>query len=86
MPLPPTIKQGILSEIVRKILLEHYSKFQMRLTTKDFTTGWKRLELRMVAGCTISLVLFFIVKEAILKATNQFTIVKKKKLKKFMNR
>ena len=70
---------------VRKMIMEYYDRFQMRFTTNDFTTDWQRLEVGIAAGCTISVVLFILAMEMILKSTNTKMITMKPTLKAFMD-
>ena len=72
-------------EEVRKMIMLYYDKFLMRFTTNDFTTDFQRLEVGIAAGCTISVVLFVLVMEMILKSTNVEVSVMNKKLKAFMD-
>ena len=46
----------------------YYDRFRMRFTASMFTTEWQRLEVGVVAGCTISVILFVLVMEMILRA------------------
>ena len=55
-------------EEVRKMVRKYYDLFIMRFTTGKFTTEWQRLEVGIAAGCTISVILFVLVMEMILKA------------------
>ena len=47
---------------------KYYDLFKMRFTTGTFTTEWQRLEVGIAAGCTISVILFVLVMEMLLKA------------------
>ena len=47
---------------------KYYDMFKMRFTTGTFTTDWQRLEVGIAAGCTISVILFVLVMEMLLKA------------------
>ena len=72
---------------VQDILQKYYDSFMMRFTTKTFTTEWARLEVGIAAGCSISVVLFILVMELILQATDtseEVTLVKNGK-KAFMD-
>ena len=55
-------------EQVRAMVRKYYDLFKMRFTTGAFTTEWQRLEVGIAAGCTISVILFVLVMEMILKA------------------
>ena len=43
-------------------------KLKIRFTTGPFTTNWQRLEVGIAGGCTISVILFVLVMEMLLKA------------------
>ena len=55
-------------EPVRMMVRKYYDLFKMRFTTGSFTTDWQRLEVGIAAGCTISVILFVLVMEMLLKA------------------
>ena len=72
---------------VQVILQKYYDSFLMRFTTESFTTDWARLEVGIAAGCSISVILFILVMEIILQATDtseEITLVKNGK-KAFMD-
>ena len=54
---------------VQNFILQYYNQFCMRFTTKEFTTNWQRLEVGIAAGCTVSVVLFVLVMEMLLRST-----------------
>ena len=60
-------------------------RFQMRFTAGNFTTYWQRLEVRIVAECTVSVVLVVFVMEMLLKSTDVKVKVMKPRLKAFMD-
>ena len=66
---------------LQEIIMSYYNNFQMRFTTGTFTTDWQRLDKEISAGCTISVVLFILVMETMLKSV----VVMKPTLKAFMN-
>ena len=70
---------------VQDLLMSYYDNFVMRFSTGEFTTGWQRLEVGIAAGCTISVVLFVLVMEMILKSTSTEDLVIKAPLKAFMD-
>ena len=47
----------------------YFDGFRMLFTTKDFTTNWTRLEVRIAMGYTVSPVLFVLSMQLLLKAT-----------------
>ena len=70
---------------VQELLMEYYDNFVMRFSTGSFTTGWQRLEVGIAAGCTISVILFVLVMEMILKSTCTEGLVVKTPFKAFMD-
>ena len=56
-------------EPVQAMLMQYYDNFRMRFTTDGFTTDLQRLEVGIAAGCTISVILFVLVMEIILRST-----------------
>ena len=55
---------------VQKLLMTYYDKFIMRFSTGEITTDWQRLEIGVAAGCTISVIVFLLCMELILRGTN----------------
>ena len=53
---------------VRRLVRKYYDQFKMRFTTGSFTTEWQKLEVGIAAGCTISVILFVLVMEMLLKS------------------
>jgi hypothetical protein len=72
-------------EVIQRMMMEYYDNFVMRFTTGKFTTDWQRLEVGIAAGCTISVVLFVLVMEMILKSTETKDEEIKIQLKGFMD-
>ena len=48
------------------IVQEYYHKFDMRFSTKSFTTEWQSLDVGIPMGCAISLPLFVLVMEMVI--------------------
>ena len=69
---------------LQEMIMSYYNNFQMRFTTGTFTTDCQRLEKGIAAGCTISVVLFILVMEMILKLADIEVVVMKPTLKAFM--
>ena len=65
--------------------MRYYQGFRMRFSADNFTTDWQRLEVGIAAGCTISVVLFVLVMEMLLKAANTSITLMKPNLKAFMD-
>ncbi|KAL9964680.1 hypothetical protein ACROYT_G028355 [Oculina patagonica] len=72
-------------EPVKAMLMQYYNKFRMRFTTDGFTTNWQRLEVGIAAGCTISVILFVLVMEMILKSTKADIALLRTPLRAFMD-
>ena len=70
---------------LQEMIMSYYNNFQMRFTTATFTTDWQRLEKGITAGCTISVVLFILVMEMMLKSADIEVVVMKPTLKAFMD-
>ena len=72
-------------QAIQDLLMDYYDNFVMRFSTGTFTTEWQRLEVGIAAGCTISVILFVLVMEMILKSTDVEGLVVKAPLKAFMD-
>ena len=70
---------------VQNMMMDYYNHFQMRYTTKDFTTDWQRLEIGIAAGCTISVIWFVLVMEMFLKSTDTSDVVVNVPIRAFMD-
>ena len=55
---------------IQELLMTYYDKFIMRFSTDEFTTDWQRLEIGVAAGCTVSVIVFLLCMELILRGTN----------------
>ena len=55
---------------VIEIIKSYYSKFQMRFTTRQYTTAWQPLRVGIPMGCAISPLLFVMAMEMILRSTS----------------
>ena len=53
---------------VTDLTMEHLGSLQMRFTVGKVTTGWQRLEKGIMAGCTVSVILFVAAMNMLLKA------------------
>ena len=72
-------------QAIQDLLMDYYDNFVMRFSTGTFTTEWQRLEVGIAAGCTISVILFVLVMEMILKSTDVEGLIVKAPLKAFMD-
>jgi len=54
-----------------KIIMNYFSRIQLRFSTADFTTSWIDLEKGIVTGCTISVILFVMGMNLIIKAASR---------------
>ncbi|KAK3797908.1 hypothetical protein RRG08_020645 [Elysia crispata] len=58
----------------KQVMLDDYfSGFQMRFSTYSYSTDWISLEIEIAIGCAISLILFVMAMEVILKAAEDST-------------
>ena len=57
----------------RKLIMNYFSNIHLRFSTKNFTTSWIALEKGIVTGCTISVILFVMGMNMILKAAERET-------------
>ena len=55
-------------EGICKMLETYFNGFQMRFTTKEYTTDWARLEVGIAMGCTVSPILFVMAMQVLLRA------------------
>lgn len=58
---------------VKSLVSSYYSNLLLRFSTKEFTTEWIRVERGIVTGCTISVILFVLGMNLILKAAEEET-------------
>ena len=70
---------------LQEMIISYSNNFQIRFTTGTFTTNWRRLEKEIAAGCTISVVLFILVMETMLKSADIEVVVIKPTLKAFID-
>ena len=50
---------------------DYFDHILLRFTVKDFTTAWQRLEVEIVTGCTISVILFSVAMNMIVKSVEK---------------
>ena len=55
--------------VVVNLIRAHFQDIRLCLSTAGFTTGWQRLEIVIMAGCTISLLAFTMPMEMIIRAS-----------------
>ena len=72
-------------EEVQRMLMAYYNNFKMRFTTSDYTTDWQSLEVGIAAGCTVSVILFVLVMEMMLKSTDCQNTLVRTPLRAFMD-
>lgn len=63
---------------VTDLILDYYSSFRMRITSGSTVSDWHRLEKGIITGCTISIILFtlnmnMVVKSAEVECQGQMT-------------
>ena len=57
------------SEIVVNLVKAHFQDIRMCASVAELTTGWQRLEIRIMAGCTVSPLAFTMAMEVIIRAS-----------------
>lgn len=57
--------------LVRDLILDYYSDFSVRVSARSVTTQWHRLEVGIITGCTISVILFVLVMNTLVKSAGQ---------------
>jgi hypothetical protein len=58
---------------IKMLIRSFYSNVRLRFNTPDFTTDWIKVERGIVTGCTVSVILFVLGMNLILKAAEQET-------------
>jgi len=58
---------------IKMLIRSYYSNVRLRFSTPDFTTVWINVERGIVTGCTVSVILFVLGMNLILKAAEQET-------------
>ncbi|RXN04375.1 reverse transcriptase [Labeo rohita] len=53
---------------VKGFILDYYSKFSLRVSSGQLTTDWHQLEVGIITGCTISVTLFALAMNMMVKA------------------
>lgn len=53
---------------VSDLILDYYVNFKLRVTTGSGTSDWHRLEKGIITGCTISVILFALAMNMIVKS------------------
>ena len=56
---------------LQKLLQCYFDKFNMCFTCGNFTTDWQSLEVGIVTGCTISVILFSVVTNLLIKSAEK---------------
>ncbi len=55
-------------ESIRKLILDYYNSFRLRVSSGTATSAWQRLEKGIITGCTISVPLFTLAFNMIVKS------------------
>ena len=76
-------KDNVIS--LKNKLMQYNISFCIRFSSDKFTTEWQRLEVRIAAGCTISIILFILVIEMILRSSTEETTLMTPSMKAFMD-
>ncbi|XP_060083178.1 uncharacterized protein LOC132562453 [Ylistrum balloti] len=58
---------------IQKIVKSYFSNIRLRFTVREITTSWQALEKDIVTGCTISVILFVMGMNLIIKAADRET-------------
>ncbi|XP_060082190.1 uncharacterized protein LOC132561508 [Ylistrum balloti] len=58
---------------IQKIVKSYFSNIRLRFTVREITTSWQTLEKGIVTGCTISVILFVMGMNLIIKAADRET-------------
>ncbi|TWW66935.1 hypothetical protein D4764_20G0009670 [Takifugu flavidus] len=53
---------------IKDLILDYYNNFSLRVTSGSVTSDWHRLEKGIITGCTISVVLFVLAMNMVVKA------------------
>ncbi|XP_059199347.1 uncharacterized protein LOC131979398 [Centropristis striata] len=53
---------------VKHLILDYYSKFSLRVSSGEMTSDWHQLEVGIITGCTISVTLFALAMNMLVKA------------------
>ena len=69
-----------LPEELCKLIPNHLNKLHMRFTVGQYTTKWQRLEKGIMAGCTISVMVFIMAMNLIIKEENKSAEALKEKM------
>ena len=56
---------------LREMIMDYYSNFHIRFSTKDFTTALQELEIGIITGCTLSVILFCGAMNLVVKSTEK---------------
>ncbi|XP_069125457.1 uncharacterized protein [Argopecten irradians] len=62
-----------ITEHFRRLIKSYFSGIHLRFTTKTFTTSWQELQKGIVTGCTISIILFVMGMNMIIRAGERET-------------
>ena len=54
---------------ISKMVGTHFNGFLVRFATKEYTTNWNRFEVGIATGCAVSLILFVLTMQQLLKAS-----------------
>lgn len=53
---------------VRDLIMDYYSNFSLRVSAGSTTSEWHRLEVGIITGCTISVILFALAMNMLVKS------------------
>lgn len=55
-------------EMIRNLIMDYYSSFRLRVSSGSLTSAWQQLEKGIITGCTISVPLFSLAMNMIIKS------------------
>ena len=65
------VQYHTVSVVVVNLIRAYFQDIRLCLSTAGFTTGWQRLEIGIMAGCTISPLAFTMAMEIIIRASKR---------------
>ncbi len=57
--------------MAKRLFVDYYSKFSLRVSTGQLTSDWPQLEEGIITDCTISVTLFALAMNMLVKATEK---------------
>ncbi|XP_048863711.1 uncharacterized protein LOC125738598 [Brienomyrus brachyistius] len=63
-----TLDHHYIPDKIKDLILNYYGNFRLRVTSGSITSNWYRLEKGIITGCTISVILFALAMNMLVKA------------------